>query len=115
MEIANLTNYGKMEEEDLRALAKEVVDLEVKIAERTRSQEERRDYHAMHNELTVGELKQEFPKGCNETFIEEEKTRDTKTTRITPTLSENFSSVLPIMYQLACALSLLSRYTGCLL
>ncbi|XP_064466168.1 membrane metallo-endopeptidase-like 1 [Ornithodoros turicata] len=65
MKIANLTNYGTMKEDDLRALAKEIVDLEVQIANRTRSQEERRDYHAMHNKLTVRKLKQEFGKRCH--------------------------------------------------
>ncbi|XP_064467530.1 neprilysin-4-like [Ornithodoros turicata] len=62
MGIANLTNNGTMNKDDLQALAKEIVDLEVQIANRTRSQEERRDYHAMYNKLSVGKLKQKFPK-----------------------------------------------------
>ncbi|XP_064467529.1 neprilysin-1-like [Ornithodoros turicata] len=62
MGVTNLMNDGNMEEEDLRALADEIVDFEVQIANRTRSQEERRDYDAMYQKVTLLEMQEKLPK-----------------------------------------------------
>ncbi|XP_064468643.1 neprilysin-1-like [Ornithodoros turicata] len=60
--ITTLMTNGTTDQKAARALADEIVDFEVQIANRTRSQEARRNYIARYNKVTVGELQNDNPK-----------------------------------------------------
>ncbi|XP_064467662.1 neprilysin-4-like isoform X2 [Ornithodoros turicata] len=62
--ITTIMTNGTADQEAARTFADEIVDFEVQIANRTRSQEARRNYIARYNKVTVGGLQKnhsEFP------------------------------------------------------